>query len=108
VREDREAERRNPELLCREDKDFPLLTRCLFQEPELVRRRSVAFNLLDPLPRRAFYEILVEGRNVGEIIEAGPWDADGLYVAIQTALAVFDLDMPLQSTTRGASREGAP
>lgn len=105
AREDREAERRHPEQLSREDKDFPLLTRCLFLEPELVRRCSVAFNSLDALPRRAFFELLVEGCNVGEVIEAGPWDADGLYEAIQTALAVFGLDMPLEPARGDTSKE---
>jgi hypothetical protein len=105
AREDREAERRDPERLSREDKDFPLLTRCMFLEPELVRRCSVAFNLLEPLPRRAFFELLIEGRDAREVIEAGPWDADGLYVAIHTALAIFGLDLPLAGAG-GRSRKG--
>jgi hypothetical protein len=40
VRADREAERARPEHLSRDDMDFPLLTDCLFQEPEQVRRSS--------------------------------------------------------------------
>jgi hypothetical protein len=108
VRADREAERARPEHLSRDDMDFPLLTDCLFQEPEQVRRSSVAFNALDPLPRRAFYELLIEGREAGHVIEAGPWDADGLYKAIHEALAVFDLDMPLQSEGGRPPRRGRP
>jgi hypothetical protein len=95
VRADRESERTRPEHLSRDDLDFPLLTDCLVLEPERVRRCPVAFNALDPLPRRAFYELLIEGREAGLVIEAGPWDADGLYKAIHEARAVFDLDMPL-------------
>jgi hypothetical protein len=103
AREDREAERFNPEQLSREDKDFPLLTRCLFLEPELVRRCTVAFNQLDAQPRRAFFELLLDGRDVRDIIEGGPWNADGLYVAIHTALAVFGLDMPLETAGKDAT-----
>lgn len=94
VRADLEAERAHPESLTDEDKVFPLLTDGLMLDPELVRSASVAFNSLDPLPRRAFFELMVEARAVGEVIEAGPWDEDGLYSAIQTALAAVGLDVP--------------
>jgi hypothetical protein len=90
---DSEAERVHPELLSEHDKAFPLLTDSLMVDPERVRSTSVAFNSLDALPRRAFFELLIEGREVGEVIEAGPWDEDGLYEAIQTALATVDLDV---------------
>lgn len=93
VRLDSEAEFAHPELLTDAEKDFPLLTECLLLEPELVRAASVAFNSLEPLPRRAFFELLIEGREPPEVIEAGPWDEDGLYEAIQTALATLGLDV---------------
>ncbi len=92
VRADLEAERAHPELVSDEEKEFLLLTECLAIEPELVRAASVAFNALDELPRRAFFELMIEGREVPEVIEAGPWDEDGLYRAIQLALAALGLD----------------
>jgi hypothetical protein len=94
VRTDSEAEQANPGLVSEDEKVFPLLTDSLMVHPELVRFASVAFNALGPLPRRAFYELMIEGREVGEVIEAGPWDEDGLYQAIQTALATLGLDVP--------------
>jgi hypothetical protein len=93
VRQDREAERARPETLSEEEKTFPLLTESLFLDPELVRTASVAFNSLEALPRRAFFELLIEGRELAEVIEAGPWDSDGLYDAVQTALATVGLDV---------------
>jgi hypothetical protein len=98
VRADREAQLARPDVLTEEEKDFPLLTQSLFLEPALVRSASVAFNALGPLPRRAFFELLIEARPVPEVVEAGPWDEDGLYDAIQTALAPFGLDVPPGST----------
>jgi hypothetical protein len=86
IRADREAEASTPERVGDEDMNFPLLTTCLLIEPELVRQRSVAFNALEALPRRAFFELLIEGREVGECIERGPWDADGLYAAVHAGL----------------------
>jgi hypothetical protein len=59
-----------------------------------VRFVSVSFNALGSLPRRAFFELLIEGREVPDVIEAGPWDEDGLYEALQTALATMGLDVP--------------
>jgi hypothetical protein len=94
VRADLEAESTDPERVSEEEKAFPLLTDCLMLDPDLVRAASVAFNSLDPLPRRAFFELLIEGKEVGEVIEAGPWDEDGLYEAVQTALATVSLDVP--------------
>src|SRR6185503_14751937 len=93
VRKDCEAEHAHPELVAEDEKVFPLLTDSLMLDPELVRSTSVSFNALDPLPRRAFFELLIEGREIGEGIEAGPWDEDGLYNAIQTALATMRLDV---------------
>ncbi len=92
VRSDRVAERAHPELLDEEENAFPLLTECLMLDPKLVRAMTVEFNALDALPRRAFYELLIEGREVADVIESGPWDEDGLHAAIQTALAPFGLD----------------
>jgi hypothetical protein len=94
VREDLEAERAHPEIVSEEEKAFPLLTDSMFLDPDLVRAASVAFNALDPLPRRAFYELLIEGKEVEECVEAGPWDHDGLFQAVQVALATVGLDVP--------------
>lgn len=93
VHADHDAELAHPELLTDEEKAFPLLTDCLMLEPDLVRAASVAFNSLEPLPRRAFFELLIEGREPPEMIEAGPWDEDAIYEAIQTALATLGLDV---------------
>jgi len=93
VRADSEAEQAHPELVNEDEKVFPLLTNSLMLDPELVRFVSVSFNALDPLPRRAFFELMIEGREVVEVVEAGPWDQDGLYQAIQTALATMGLDV---------------
>lgn len=94
VRADSEAEQSHPELVNEHEKIFPLLTDSLMIDPELVRFVSVSFNALDPLPRRAFFELMIEGREVAEVIEAGPWDEDGLYEAVQAALATMGLDVP--------------
>lgn len=92
VRSDEEAERAHPEIIDEEEKQFPLLTISFSLEPNLVRSVSVAFNALEDLPRRAFFELLIEGRQVPEVIESGPWDEEGLYEAIQAALATLGLD----------------
>lgn len=94
VHADREAEQARPGELDDEEQDFPLLTQSLSLDPACVRPASVAFNELEELPRRAFFELLIEGRPVGDVIEQGPWDEDGLYAAIQCALTPFRLDMP--------------
>lgn len=91
VRADLEAERAGPEVLRQEDLEFPLMTKCLMIEPELVRKLSVAFNQLEELPRRAFFELLIEARELGEVIESGPWDEDGLYEAVTTGMAAVGL-----------------
>ncbi|HEX6885332.1 MAG TPA: hypothetical protein VF530_18300 [Planctomycetota bacterium] len=93
VRADEEAERTSPGLLTDEQRTFPLLTESLRVDPELVRTVSVAFNVLPPLPRRAFFELLIEGAEVADCVERGPWDHDGLYAAIHTALAALGLDL---------------
>jgi hypothetical protein len=92
VQADREAERAHPEILSDEEMDFSLLTECLFMDPNLVRRSSSAFNALEPLPRRAFFELMIEGQDPDVCIENGPWDSDSLYDAIQVALATVNLD----------------
>ena len=89
---DREAQLSQPEILEDEEKEFALLTESLMIEPELVRACSVAFNALPELPRRAFFELMIEGREVEEVVEAGPWDEDGLYEAIHAALGALGLD----------------
>ncbi len=89
---DREAEKAGPAPYTEGVKEFPLLTECLMMEPELARAASVAFNALEPLPRRAFFELMVEGREVADCIESGPWDEDGLYHAIHAALVALGLD----------------
>ena len=93
VHADAEAERRSPGLLSDEERKFPLLTQSLFLDPELVRTASVAFNALPPLPRRAFFELLIEGADVEECVERGPWNHDELYVAVHAALAAVGLDL---------------
>jgi hypothetical protein len=93
VHADYEAEKARPEILTDEEKFFPLLTTSLYLDPQLVRSASVKFNALEPLPRRAFFELLIEAREVPDVIESGPWDEDGLYAAIQTALATVNLDV---------------
>jgi hypothetical protein len=91
---DRETEQAHPDVVSEEERVFPLLTDSLMLDPELVRFTTVSFNALDALPRRAFFQLLIEGREVPEVIEAGPWDEDGLYEAIQKALATVGLDVP--------------
>jgi hypothetical protein len=94
VRTDREAQLAHPEILSDDEKDFALLTSCLAVHPERVREITVKFNGLDELARRAFFELCIEGRQVPEVVESGPWDEDMLYEAIQAALAPFGLDAP--------------
>jgi len=91
---DAEAERSRPGELSEEERAFDLLTRSLLVEPLLVRTVSVAFNALDAPPRRAFFELLIEGKEPGEVIEAGPWDHDGLRAAVLTALRTIGYDLP--------------
>jgi hypothetical protein len=97
---DREAERARPELLSAEDRTFPLMTTSLMIDPELVRSASVRFNELDPLPRRAFFELCIEGRTVAETIEPGPWNEDGLFDAIHAALGTLGLSDPSLATKK--------
>jgi hypothetical protein len=72
VREDRDAERAHPDILSEEEQSFPLLTECFLLEPGLVRSASVAFNDPGSAPRRAFFELLIVGREVGHVIEGRP------------------------------------
>jgi len=105
VREDRENDSVHPE--AGDEEDFPLLTECLMIEPALARRYSVAFNRLEVLPRRAFFELLIEGRELSECIEGGPWNEEGLHDALQAALSVFGLDaLPEPSTEDSPAEEG--
>lgn len=106
VRADYEAERAHPELVAEEEKVFPLLTDSLMLDPELVRFASVAFNALGQLPRRAFFELMIEGREVADVVEAGPWDEEGLYDAIQTALTPFRLDLPPDAADDRSQEKG--
>jgi len=92
VQHDREAERAHPELIDDDEKEFALMTECLFMDPDQVRRATSAFNALDPLPRRAFFELMIEGHEPGTCIENGPWNEESLYDAIQAALATLNLD----------------
>jgi hypothetical protein len=93
VQADGEAERVRPDVVENEEKQFQLLTECLFIEPDLVRSTTVTFNALDDLARRAFFELCIEGRELPEVVESGPWDEGTLYEAIQAALAPFGLDV---------------
>jgi hypothetical protein len=91
---DAEAEEREPGLLAEDEKHFPLLTECLLREPGRVRHYSVQFNALPELTRRAFFELLIEGRDVLEVIEGGPWNRESLRAHVLQALAVLDLPLP--------------
>lgn len=93
VDEDREAERTRPGELSEEEQKFELLTRSLLVEPGLVRTVSVAFNDLGPLPRRAFFELLIEGAEPLEVIERGPWNKEELHAAVLNALRVIGYDV---------------
>jgi hypothetical protein len=96
VREDREAEAANPgvppEGAGTGELYFPLLTDCFMIDDELSRAASVAFNALPPEPRRALFELLVEGRKVTECVEGGPWNHDALKAAVRTAISTLGLD----------------
>jgi hypothetical protein len=72
-----------------DDRVFPLLTDALLLDPGRVRECAVAFNALDDLSRRAFFELCIVGMQVPDMIEAGPWDEDGLYRHIHLALGAF-------------------
>jgi hypothetical protein len=90
---------------------FPLLTDALMLDPGRVRECAVAFNVLDPLPRRAFFELMIEGRQVPDMLETGPWDEDLLYRDIHLALAAFSYDLPdaeASTETDDGEKEDAP
>ena len=55
--------------LDEEQRRFPLLTDCLLVPPERVRSIAVAFHALEVPIRRAFFELMVEGREVLEVLE---------------------------------------
>jgi hypothetical protein len=94
LRRDEEAERREPALVEEEEKVFPLLTYALLRDPQRVREYTVRFNALEPLVRRAFFELMIEGREVMEVIEAGPWNRETLRGYVLQALAALDLPLP--------------
>jgi len=104
IRRDAEAEEREPGLLEEDERHFPLLTESLMREPGRVRHYSVRFNALPPLTRRAFFELLIEGREVVEVIEAGPWNQESLRSHVHEALAA--LDLKLSSDHRQQKEEG--
>lgn len=96
VRRDEEAEQREPSFVEEEEKVFPLLTHALLREPQRVREHSVRFNALEPLARRAFFELMIEGREVLEVIEGGPWNRESLRAYVLQALAALDFQLPTE------------
>jgi hypothetical protein len=104
VRRDEEAEAREPALVEEEEKVFPLLTQALLREPQRVREHSVRFNGLDPLARRAFYELMVEGRDVLEVIEGGPWNRETLRGYVLQALGALGFQLPPEKPRKESSQ----
>ena len=94
VHRDAEAEEREPALVSEEERLFPMLTESMMREPARVRAISVRFNALEPLARRAFFELLIEGRDVLEVIEGGPWNRESLRALILKGLAALDFRLP--------------
>jgi hypothetical protein len=80
-----------------EQRTFPLLTDCLLVAPERVRSVTIAFHALEDLARRAFFELMVEGREVLDVLERGPWDADQLHDHALASLRVFGYDPPART-----------
>lgn len=80
-----------------EQSTFPLLTDSLLVEPARVRAVALAFHALDPLSRRAFFELLIEGREVPDVLESGPWDADQLHDHVTSALRALGFDLPART-----------
>lgn len=103
VRRDEEAEQREPALVEEEEKVFPLLTQALLRDPQRVREHSVRFNALDPLARRAFFELMLEGRELMEVIEGGPWNRETLRGYVLQALAALDLPLPPEKPAKEKS-----
>jgi hypothetical protein len=104
VRRDEEAEQREPALVEEEEKVFPLLTHALFRDPQRVREHSVRFNALEPLARRAFFELMIEGRELMEVIEGGPWNRETLRGYVLQALAALDLPLPPEKPAKESSQ----
>ncbi|MEQ1892027.1 MAG: hypothetical protein ABL998_05750 [Planctomycetota bacterium] len=78
-----------------EQRTFPLLTDCLMVAPERVRSVALAFQALEDPVRRAFFELLVEGREVLQVLQEGPWvDADQLHDHTHASLRVFGHNPP--------------
>jgi hypothetical protein len=81
-----------------EQRTFPLLTDCLLVAPERVRPVTIAFHALEDSTRRAFFELMVEGRQVLEVLQEGPWiDADQLHDQTQASLRVFGYNPPART-----------
>jgi hypothetical protein len=104
VRRDEEAEAREPALVEEEEKVFPLLTQALLRDPQRVREHSVRFNALEPLARRAFFELMIEGRDLMEVIEGGPWNRETLRGYVLQALAALDLPLPPEKPAKESSQ----
>ena len=103
LRRDEEAEQREPALVEEEEKVFPLLTQALLRDPGRVREHSVRFNALEPLARRAFFELMIEGRELMEVIEGGPWNRETLRSYVLQALAALDLPLPPERPAKESS-----
>jgi len=101
VRRDEEAEQSDPLHVEETEKVFPLLTDAMLRDPARVRGYCVRFNALEPLARRAFFELMIEGREVLEVIEGGPWNRESLHAYVLQALAT--LDFPLPRARKGSS-----
>lgn len=100
-----------------EQRVFPLLTDCLLVAPDRVRAVVHAFHALDDLTRRAFFELMVEGREVLDVLEGGPWDADQLHDHAVASLRIFGYDPPARTrslvgvylkSTEGAAPDKEP
>jgi len=79
-----------------EQRNFPLLTSSLLVDPDKVRAIGFAFHALDDLSRRAFFELMIEGREVLEVLDAGPWDADQLHDHLSAALRALSFNPPVR------------
>ena len=62
------------------------------------------FNALEPLARRAFFELMIEGRELMEVIEGGPWNRETLRGYVLQALAALDLPLPPAKPAKESSQ----
>jgi len=83
--------------LDEEQRMFPLLTDGLLVDRERVRAVGLAFHALDELARRAFFELMIEGREVQEVLDSGPWDANQLHDRLTSALRVLGFVLPVRT-----------